>query len=313
MTQKTFLNNMILGGMFMKAEIFYNDKKLGNIEGNTIQELIENNFKVIKSTISDVAGNAAGFTIEEMWIDTACNLHVIAHGSESVINYNPYDDVEKEIIFKITGIPENTIKEKYYIELEEKTFNPFDEKMWENKSIVVGILEGAIDYLAQVSKKREEPSMIVQRVHLNLKENNLSLYISQLMMQFSIANIKKTKANKDIFELIEKTNNVLVELIKNDKTKITTEEIVIYYKTLNYFHKRDKITALKFYRENSGKTQKEIADIVGISLRQYQRYESLNSTLATANITIVEKIANIFSVNITDLINHGTVELKNII
>lgn len=39
----------------------------------------------------------------------------------------------------------------------------------------------------------------------------------------------------------------------------------------------------------------------------------LNSTLATANITIVEKIAKIFSVNITDLINHGTVELKNII
>ena len=29
MTQKTFLNNMILGGMFMKAEIFYNDKKIG--------------------------------------------------------------------------------------------------------------------------------------------------------------------------------------------------------------------------------------------------------------------------------------------
>lgn len=33
MTQKTFLNNMILGGMFMKAEIFYNDKNWEILKG----------------------------------------------------------------------------------------------------------------------------------------------------------------------------------------------------------------------------------------------------------------------------------------
>lgn len=298
----------------MKAEIFYDGIKLGNIEGNTMQELIEDNFNLLKDTISEKAGNAAGFSLERVWIsqknDKICELHVIAHGSDSLINYNPNEDEDEEIIFQITGLLENELKGEYEIELEENKFNPFDEIWHTNKSSVVGILEGCVDYLAQISGRKEEPSMIVQRCHINLKEDNLSLYISQLMMQFGLASIKKTKENKDIFKLIEKTNNILVDLMEKDKKRITTEEIVVYYKTIGYFHKRNKITALKFYREEANKTQKQIAEAAGISLRQYQRYEAVNSTLGIANKSVVRRIADTLSVNTNDLVCHGTVVLK---
>lgn len=298
----------------MKAEIFYNNVKLKNIEGKTIQGLIEDNFDLLKDIISEKTGNAAGFSLERVWVsrkdDKFCELHIIAHGSDLLIGYDPNKDEEKEIIFQITGLSKNELKEKYEVELEEKKFNPFDEKWYINKSAVVGILEGCVDYLAQIFGRKEEPSMIVQRCHINLKENNLSLYISQLMMQFGLASIKKTKENRDIFELIEKTNNILVDLMKKDNKRITTEEIIIYYKTVGYFHKRDKITALKFYREKLNKTQKEIAEAAGISLRQYQRYETINSTLGIANAFIVEKISNVLGVNVEDLVCCGTVMLK---
>ena len=96
----------------------------------------------------------------------------------------------------------------------------------------------------------------------------------------------------------------------NEKPKrVGGQEFLYRYKTMDYFNKEGKITALRYYREKSGKTQSEMAEEVGISLRQYQRYESVDSSLHLAKGVIIDKIAEVVGVTVSDLIDHGTVKL----
>lgn len=299
----------------MKAEVFYNDEKLGIIEGGTVNSLIEENFDIFKKIILKVAGNVGGYTLDKAWIsrkdNETCEFHAIACGSDSVIDYDPRENESKEVIFKITGIPESMLEDNYEFEIEKKEFNPFDKQWLGDKSNVVGILEGCIDYLARSSGKEDKPSIIVQMHYPTLKNNNLPVYISQLMMQFGFAAVKKTSKNKDIFDLIEECNDVLVKLMDEDKKKINGSELLLYHKTMWYLDRRGKITALKYYREKSGRTQQEVADIIGISLRQYQRYEAIDSSLGDTKRAIIEKIAETVGVKADDLVDYyGSVLLK---
>lgn len=304
----------------MKSEAIYNGKHLGSIEGETVKELIENNFTVFKKAISDNAGNAAGYILEKVWIerenDSMCQLHVIAHGSDNLINYDPTDDQLKEIIFDITGISKENLANRYDFEIEEgKEFDPFDEEHFSDLSSVVGILEEAIDFLAENSKSYanefhcKTPSALISMKYPTLRKNNLPVYISQLMTQFSLYNVSKTSKNENVYKLIEKSNNALVDLMEYN-TNLDATRSLIYYKTRNYLMKLNKITALQYYRKKSGKTQQEVASEVGISLRQYQRYENVNSSLGDTKHAIVEKIAETVGVNAKDIVSNGIVVLK---
>lgn len=73
---------------------------------------------------------------------------------------------------------------------------------------------------------------------------------------------------------------------------------------------KNKITALKYYREKTGKTQQEVAYEIGISLRQYQRYEALNSTLGLTKRPIIERVAEVVGVTADDIIKDGIIILK---
>lgn len=303
----------------MLATVYFNEGRIQRIEGDTVKELIEDNFNIFKKTISDKAGNPAGFTLEKAWIsrvdDEICEFHVIAHGSDSLINYDATQEFSKEVMFKITGIPKDALEDTYEFEIEEKIFNPFDSKWHNDKSFIVGILEGCVDQLAKQDiaavNKYGTPKELVDRAYPYLKDNNLPVYITQLMTRFTtLYSVKKTKNNEDIFLLIDKLNNALVPLIEKDKSRIGATESLLYYKTKYYFSHRNKITALKFYRNASGKTQEEVAEAVGISLRQYQRYEASNSTLGDAKKAVISAIAKEIGVEADDIVSYGIVKLR---
>ena len=59
----------------------------------------------------------------------------------------------------------------------------------------------------------------------------------------------------------------------------------------------NKKTALSSYREKYGKSRQQVADEVGISLRQYQRYEAVNSSMYDAKFTVVKKIADTLGIS----------------
>lgn len=294
----------------MKASAFYCGRLLGDIEGDTVEELIENNFNIFKKKISDIA---AAYVLDRVWIfrkdSNICELHAIFHGSDELINYDAREEKRTEIVFEVRGIPVDQFDSTFEFELvEEKPFDPFDETLLTEAFKAVGVLEGCIDYLAE-SVHNDGLHFRVEEKFPTAKKCKASLYISQLMFRFSLLSIKKTTKNKDVFELIEKVTDVLPELMEQSKEKIN-DTTLIYYRTLGYFEKRGKITALKHYRMESGKTQGEVADAVGISLRQYQRYESVQSSLGIANRAVIEKIAETVGVKASDIVKNDVVVLK---
>lgn len=56
---------------------------------------------------------------------------------------------------------------------------------------------------------------------------------------------------------------------------------------------------LKYQRESSGYTQKQMAELIGIAPRSYQRYESGERE---PNIATLVQIADFFKISLDDLI-----------
>lgn len=298
----------------MKSNVCFNEKELGTIEGKNIVELIENNFDLFKGTIKKEIGNQSGYELNKVYIERTgeeCLLHVIGQGDDSLLNYDPAEDQEKEIIFEIKGISADEFSGNYEFELTEgKKFSPYDEENFFDKSSALGVLEGTIDSFVNIRKGVEYPTTRVWRQYPNLKKANISMYINQLMVQFGFLGIKKTQKNESKLQLIEKLVTVLGEMTFKDNDSLNAMEDLMYHKTLSYFRKEGKVTALKYFREKSGKTQSEVAEALGMSLRQYQRYEQINSSLGNAKRVVVEKIAEEIGVSVPDIIKDGMIVLR---
>ena len=85
---------------------------------------------------------------------------------------------------------------------------------------------------------------------------------------------------------------------------------IYYYKARAIFTKMDKATALCYFRKQSGKTQTEVANELGISLRQYQRYESINSSLGYASKEMQQTVADAVGVPVKEIIQNEIIILK---
>lgn len=62
---------------------------------------------------------------------------------------------------------------------------------------------------------------------------------------------------------------------------------------------------LKYFRKKAGKTQKEIADLLGIVQQAYGHYESGRRQIPVENLT---KLADLYNVSIDDLLGRGSAE-----
>lgn len=302
----------------MEATVYFNGPRQVVIKGETIADLIVNNFDVFKEQIRSVAGNEAGFTLDRLWItrkdDKVCELHAMAHGDDSLIGYDPTKEEIKEVIIEIENIPVEEFDGIYEYELGEREFSPFNEIFWKgNKVAVVGILEMCIDYVSSgcnlYGDWHDMPSKVINTCYLTLKDNNLPKYTDLLLKTFEKKRIRRNSKNAAILDLIEKLKNELYRIMNEKPKRVGGQEFLYRYKTMDYFNKEGKITALRYYREKSDKTQSEMAEEVGISLRQYQRYESVDSSLHLAKGVIIDKIAEVVGVTMSDLIDHGTVKL----
>ena len=238
----------------------------------------------------------------------------MAHGDDSLIGYDPTKEEIKEVVIKIENIPIEEFDGIYEYELGKREFSPFDETFWKgNKVAVVGILETCIDYVSSGCRLygdwHDMPSKVINTCYLTLKDNNLPKYIDLLLKTFEKKRIRRNSKNAAILDLIEKLKNELYRIMDEKPKRVGGQEFLYRYKTMDYFSKEGKITVLRYYREKSGKTPPEVAEEVGISLRQYQRYESIDSSLHLEKGVVIDKIAEIVGVTTSDLIDHGTVKL----
>lgn len=303
----------------MKAELTLkggSQKKIFAFEGETVQELIENNFDKLQKTIRDTGGNAAGFDIERAWIErideNICEFHVEVHGSEHLIGYDAREEEIVDVTFEITGIPANEFEGTYVFEIKESEMpNPFKEKL-DDVSKALGIFEACIDYIYKQEKRNERANCLTLKIeltHPNIKKTRLLHYAVMMVKEFeaSCTVAKRKKKNKDVMELLDKAIDALTMFIEKGE-KATGLERFYYHRAMYFLNRMNKITALKYYRKASGKTQKEVAEYVGMSLRQYQRYEAIDSALGDAKKAVVEKIAECIGVDAKKIVHQSLVQ-----
>ena len=292
----------------MKLTVKYQGNSLGVFTGKDFRSAIEDNFSKIGEIIKKEAGNAAGYTLEKVWVENNV-LHVKAHGSDTLLGYDPTEDPVTEICFDIEDIEIDSFE----FEIKEKAqFNPFMIDTTD-KVAVFGVLKACVDFLVMekyrgnMERYTFSPSEKVSMHCMTLQRTNASRYIEQLMKYFAEENIERTRKNQKVFDLIEKLNAALVDC---DPT-IGSDGLVSFYyhKSKYYLSRMNKTTALRNYRMAVGKTQKEMADILGIGIRQYQRYESLDSPLGNTTSLITEKIAEVLHVDSSDIVKDGMIVL----
>lgn len=297
----------------MDIKIYYENTMIVSGTGDNVIAIVEDKFGKLIPTITKYAGNGAGCELVNVYMEYDTEkkvawLHVFAHGSDGLIGYDATEDKDKEVVFRVAGVAAEDLPEKHIFELVENKFDPFNPKHLENKTVTLGILKQCADHLAESKGKyapRVLPSEMVDRKYPTMQKHNLPVYISQLMLQFSLAGVKKTEKNEKIFDLIEKAIVALGGVKGVDET-----DIIAYYKTKNYFENAEKTTALQYYRKKAGLSQKEVADAVGMSLRQYQRYEAPVSGLGDAKKAVIEKIAEVVGCTMNDIICNGIPVLK---
>lgn len=296
----------------MKTTIIYGPSSFGPYEGNSVQEIVESHFNTIKNIIGEKLGNAAGFNLDSVYAEynptnKTAELHVFAGGSDTLLHHDPTKLPVKELVFLLPGITQSDLPERYNFKLvDEEKFNPYSNPT--NTPAKLGILEAAIDYIADITHQKRPAETLNAQIP-NLRSQSTQAYLTRLMMNFGFLRFRETRLTMNLKDLIQR---MVISL--QDVNKLTYDEdcnvIFYYYKAMHYFATDNKITALKYYREQSGKSQTEIANELGISLRQYQRYEATNSTLPMANKLIVGKLAEILNVQPTDLVRGQLIVLK---
>lgn len=282
-------------------------------EGETIQELIENNFTKLDGVIKEQAGNTAGYILDTVYTifdekQGYAKLCVFAHESDNLSGYDPTKDSTKEVDFQLLDLKAEDLPEPYSFEIGQKEYDPFSAPKSHSTAERVGVLEAAVDYLADTTNSKRPAETLIGQMDA-LRRNHFQAYLARLMTLFGFLRYRKTGKNEKFETLIQ---DLVISL--QDVTQLTFQQsgssAIYYCKAKGAFMKMDKTTALCYFRKKLGKTQTEVAKELEISLRQYQRYESIDSHLGYASKEMQKKVADAVGVSVSDIIEGELIVLK---
>lgn len=282
-------------------------------EGETIQELIENNFTKLDGVIKRQAGNIAGYVPDTVYTifdekQGYAKLCVVAQGNDNLSGYDPTKDSSKEMDFQLLDLTAEDLPEPYYFEIGPQKYDPFSAANSHSTAERVGVLEAAVDYLADTTNSKRPAETLIDQME-TLRRNSFQVYLARLMTLFGFLRYRKTGKNEKFEALIQ---DLVISL--QDVQQLTFQESgssnIYYYKAKGFFMNMGKITALCYFRKKSGKTQTEVANELGISLRQYQRYESTNSSLGYASKEMQKKVADAVGASVKEIIEGEQIILK---
>jgi DNA-binding XRE family transcriptional regulator len=276
-----------------------------SISGDTLVDAVEKNF----SSIAQLAaiGNAAGYTLDRVWMDrnnSNVYLHILAHGSDVLIDYDPIADTPKETILVISGVAPDELPAAHEFDIKQTEpdgFDPFDDAHIVSADPAIGAILAIADIVSQ-----KNCSILGDDVTytVSLKDENARIDdpLRFVDMVLAALDLRKPKQDKDTYRLMYRIQTLRLMLAKLGKPGI--EETLFYYKTLGYFNTIGRITALAYYRKKCGLTQPDLAGKIGISTRQLAMYENpRTSQLASAKYHVVSKIAEALGVTPDKLVN----------
>ena len=282
-----------------------------NISGETPKDAVEAHFDAIGKLAC--IGNAAGWALERVWMDFAHDrgyLHILAKGDDGLVSYDPTKDEPVETVVSIHGVKEGEANWPIEFELNEKApFDPFSEDALLGKYSMIGVLAALWDRVAEnhsAKRAAECPSAITMNRMPTAYKFKADLFLRHIREISLPSKPKDDQATKRLLARIAELEARIPEASDDGEMNYW----ICKAKTEFYFRKQGKITALAHYRKKAGKTQSEVAEEVGISLRQYQKYESVeDSHLGDAKYSVVVKIASAVGVEADDLVHYSSTRL----
>lgn len=268
------------------------------ITGEDLKSAIEAGFDQIATELH--LGNAAGYQLDEVWFDwddatNAVVLHVTAHGSDMLVDYDPANDPPKTQTITIQATKEDC-PNRVNIDLadDRPTFDPFAPE-WDNlPSAAMGILVAMIDevgtrHCVLHETKDDKVSTLVTSKFPIMRTTAPLQYAEQCRARLARLRPKTDAATA---QLMVRISELAVRLQEFGPKADYTADIIFCGKTSNYFRTHNKVTALAAIRMKKGMTQKALAEAAKMSLRQLQNYERCpGSTLFSASRSVPDRLA----------------------
>lgn len=294
------------------------------IEGVDLKDAIENNFQTLAKEMK--IGNAAGYQLDKVAMEYkpdilggqgGVELSVIAHGSDLLVNYDPYKDEPKTSTIWIYAKKKEVPDGVYEFEINhasKQEVTPFDVPKSAGQAL--GFYRAVCEEIAsnhsRVPIKGTNFTGLCANIETRfptIKIVNPHKYVELIQQEVQRTRPKEDAQTK---KLVERANELALLLMDYDNKEIVNgvnngSELLSSIHAAKWFESNNKITALAYYRKKAGLTGKQLADIVGLSDRQIRNYESQNSRLADAKNIVVENLAKTLNVKQSDLVEDGIV------
>ena len=284
------------------------------LSGENFVEAVENGFKTIAKETN--IGNVAGYSLCSVcatYNDSILGgkggavLTICAQGSDALVSYDEENDPVKTYTAWIGGVTREDLPETYFFEIKsEKPFDPFDDIYMIDDNFRLGVIVAFIDELALNHTENKNTTYSLSGDYSSrftrALENNPVKFANTLMVELDKM---KVKSHSIATKMQKRINELFAQL--NEGIKFEGIYFLGYYKTLAYFNRFEQLNLLTTLREKTGKTQQQIANETGISLRQYQRIESGTVRLEKTAYATVIALAKAFNVVHEELIKNESI------
>lgn len=286
-----------------------------SISGETLEEAIGNGFDRIANELH--IGNAAGYQLHQVWCEYDLDkqlpvLHIIATGSDNLVNYDPAKDapVEKTLLIPTATQEDCPRRIDFGLKRNEAApFDPFDDARIISPSACYGTLLGIINEIGQNHCKIKADNPITAQVTLRMPNLLIAYPLRYVEACRKELTSRRPKTDNETTRLMERVSELATKLLETPNDRFTSETI-FRAKTEVYFDSVGKITALAKLRAERGMTQKQLAEAAQMSVRQLQNYEKCpGSTLSSASRSVPDRLAAALGVKRSDIVDRDGFEV----
>lgn len=287
------------------------------IEGETIIEAVENNFRAIAEHAE--IGNAAGYQLDKVVLEYqpealggkgGAALVITAHGSDALLHYDPRTDKPKTTTLWIEGVTPEELPEP-----DVTTFDGAQEKQQrtpyehpESLAEAWGNVTALLDQIGLHHCRTENvwPSVQTESAYHNLSRNNPFRYLEIMRQTVNRAHPNADAQTKKMLAQVDKLALYITDHTKEENAEAVQNVFLYQAIANNYLVAENKITALAYYRNKAGLSGRELGEKVGVSDRQIRNYErTRGSSLGDASRYVLQAISDVLNVNPSQLVDGG--------
>lgn len=282
------------------------------IEGDNIINAIESYFETLAGAAK--IGNSAGYRLESVVVSydpdilggTGGALVTIkARGDEGLVNYDEANDPVKTYRLEIGGVTRDIeaedIPRPVSLEIKQKEqFSPFaDTSDYTRDGYRYGVIWGLIDEVARNHTTCGTELSLTDKV--SLKYDTLDMVSPKKFTDVLMRSMQTLVPDgaDDTLEILDRIHALRAEI--KPREPMTPATLLAQAKTLTYFRRLRQASSLLDLRNRLGKTQLEIAYKAGISLRQYQRLESGESSVGTMATSAAVRLAHALNTTVSEI------------